>query len=81
MGEYSNLGYTDVEYHKSAHKAFVLDFRQFRVDLEQAEPSAQFIAEFFKWITNWWIMHIQRIDKGLGSFLNSVLQKHSNKHS
>jgi hemerythrin len=81
MGEYSNLGYTDVERHKSAHKAFVLDFREFRVDIETAEPSAQFIAEFSKWITNWWIMHIQRIDKGLGLFLNSVLPKHINKHS
>ena len=38
MGEYSNLGYTDVEYHKSAHKAFVLDFRQFRVDLDRRSP-------------------------------------------
>ena len=81
MGEYSNLGYADMERHKSAHKAFVLDFREFRVDLETAEPGAQFVAEFSKWITNWWIMHIQRIDKGLGAFLNSVLPTHGNKHS
>jgi hemerythrin len=68
MGEYSNLGYADVECHKSAHKGFVLDFREFRVNLETAETSAQFIAEVSKWINNCWIMHIQRIDKGWAHF-------------
>ncbi|MGO9380066.1 MAG: bacteriohemerythrin [Dissulfurispiraceae bacterium] len=76
MGEYSNLGYADAEHHKSEHKAFVRDFREFRVDLEAMEPSVQFIAEFARWIVNWWLMHIQRIDKGLGIFLKRVLPKH-----
>ena len=76
MGEYSHLGYADAEHHKSEHKAFVRDFHEFRQDLQTAEPSAQFIAEFSKWITNWYIMHIQRVDKGLGAFLHRVLPKH-----
>ena len=76
MGEYSNLGYADAEHHKSEHKAFVRDFHEFRVDVEIAEPSAQFIAEFFRWMSNWWIMHIQRVDKGLGAFLQRVLPKY-----
>lgn len=76
MGEYSHLGYVDAEHHKAEHKGFVRDFSEFRVDLETVEPSAQFIAEFSRWITNWWIMHIQRVDKGLGAFLQRVLPKH-----
>jgi len=48
MGEYSNLGYTDVERHKSAHKAFVLDFREFRVDIETAEPSCAVYRRVFQ---------------------------------
>ena len=76
MGEYSNLGYSDTEHHKAEHRAFVRDFHEFRVDLETAEHSPQFVAEFSRWITNWWISHIQRIDKGLGAFLHSVLPKH-----
>ena len=76
MGEYLNLGYADAEHHRSAHNAFTSDFREFRVDLETVKPSTQFIAEFSKWITNWRIMHVQRIDKGLGTFLNDVLPKH-----
>ena len=81
MGEYSNLGYADAEHHRSEHKAFVRDFHEYGADLEMAQSSAQFISEFSRWMTNWWMMHIQLVDKGLGSFLNSVLPKHSNKHS
>ena len=76
MGEYSNLGYADAEHHKSEHKTLMHDFREFRVDLEAMEPSVQFIAEFARWIVNWWLIHIQRIYKGLGIFLKGVLPKH-----
>ncbi|HSW62831.1 MAG TPA: hypothetical protein VLH56_05940 [Dissulfurispiraceae bacterium] len=51
---------------------FVRDFREFRTDIEAAEPDHLFIAEFSKWINNWWLLHIQKVDQGLGAFLKGV---------
>ncbi len=72
MDDYAMRGYRDAERHKSEHLAFIRDFGEFRNDLEVAEPDHQFIAEFSIWMKNWWLLHIQRVDTGLGAFLRDV---------
>ena len=72
MDEYSMHGYEDESRHKSEHASFIISLREFRADLEAGSPSQQFVAEFAKWITNWWLTHIQHIDKGFGAFLRKV---------
>lgn len=73
MGAYAMHGYSDAEHHKSEHRAFIRDLGEFKTDLEAGEPSAQFVEEFKKWMRNWWFLHIQRVDKGLGKFLQEAL--------
>jgi hemerythrin len=72
MDHYEMRGYSDSARHKSEHLGFVNYFREFRADFEAATPSHQFVTEFTKWMTNWWMIHIQHIDKGLGAFLKTV---------
>ena len=72
MEEYAMHGYDDASRHKSEHESFISALREFRADLEAAPPGRQFVTEFAKWITNWWITHIQHIDTGLGAFLRKV---------
>ncbi len=72
MDDYAMHDYPDAKRHKSEHKAFISDLHEFRTDLEVGKLSVQFIEEFKKWICNWWIQHIQHIDKGLGKFLQIV---------
>lgn len=82
MDCYAMYGYQETARHKSEHKAFIRDLSEFKIDLEVAEPSAQFIEEFKKWICNWWMLHIQHIDKGLGKFIQGVfpILRHPPKH-
>lgn len=72
MDDFAQHGYPDAEHHKSEHRAFVRDLQEFKTDLEVAEPSTQFIAEFKRWMRNWWMLHIRHVDKGLGSFLQTA---------
>ena len=82
MDNYAMYGYPDAGRHKSEHKAFILDLYEFKTDLQVPKPSVQFIEEFKKWICNWWMLHIQHVDKGLGKFLQVVfpLLSHPPKH-
>ncbi len=72
MDQYEMYGYSDAARHKSEHASFISSIGEFRADLEAAPPSQQFVTEFAKWMINWYIMHIQHIDKGLGAFLRKV---------
>jgi hemerythrin len=55
-----------------SHAAFIRDLREFKIDLEGTDPGALFIEEFKRWMHNWWMMHIEHVDKGLGRFLQSA---------
>lgn len=73
MDDFALHGYASAAHHKSEHHAFIRDLREFKADLEAAEPSEQFIGEFNKWMRNWWLLHIQHVDQGLGAFLQTAL--------
>jgi hemerythrin len=73
MDTYSIYGYDDEIRHKSAHKAFKSDFAEFRVDMTDTNVSQQFRNEFKNWICNWWLIHISKMDKGLGEFIRKVI--------
>jgi len=72
MQDYAMYGYADAEHHQSEHRAFIRDLREFKIDLEGTDPGALFIEEFKRWMHNWWMMHIEHVDKGLGRFLQSA---------
>ncbi|HSW62830.1 MAG TPA: bacteriohemerythrin [Dissulfurispiraceae bacterium] len=75
MKDYGDQGYPYAHHHKSEHKAFIRDFREFRADLDGALPAQIFINEFARWISNWYKLHIEKVDKGLGAFLQSAGNK------
>jgi hemerythrin len=62
-------GYGEAEEHRSQHRAFTRDFNAYRADLTGSAGDALLIAEFRKFITNWWILHITRTDRILGAFM------------
>ena len=64
--------YHDEKVHKAEHKAFARDFSAFQEELESANVNQLVIPEFKNWITNWLHMHLLKIDKGLGTYLNEV---------
>jgi hemerythrin len=68
MNEHAGDGYAGELHHKSEHQAFVRDYREFRKDLA-AGADPVFIQEFKRWIANWYLLHIEKVDKGLGTFL------------
>lgn len=73
MDKYSIHGYPDAVQHKAAHKAFKRDFIEFKSDILATKVSPQFRLEFRNWITNWWLIHIVKIDTGLGAFIRRVI--------
>lgn len=81
MDDFAMHNYAGAEHHKSEHKAFIRDLREYRSDLEVAAPNSQFIEEFKRWMRNWWMTHIQHVDKDLGAFLQEAfpLISHSAK--
>ncbi len=79
MDKYAMHGYKDAARHKSEHLAFIRDFGEFRTDLEIMESPQQLIAEFNLWIRNWCFLHIQKVDTGLGVFLQEALPVLSHK--
>ena len=64
--------YGDEKIHKSEHQAFLRDFAAFQEELENANVNQLLTAEFKNWIRNWLQMHLLKIDKGLGIYLNEV---------
>jgi hemerythrin len=81
MDDYAVYGYADAEHHKSEHAAFIRDFAEFRADIEAAEPDHRFITEFRAWMKNWWLLHIRKVDTGLGAFLQGAFPMISRKPS
>jgi hemerythrin len=73
MDRHLEFDYPDYESHKSQHKAFIRDFREFAQDLDNPELSDLIVTEFRDWMRNWWLFHISNTDKGLGRSLQSFL--------
>jgi len=73
MEKYQPYHYPDDANHHAAHAAFRRDFEEFRTDLVKGDVSKLFITEFKSWMTNWWLLHINRTDKGLGEFIRKVI--------
>jgi hemerythrin len=73
MDRHLGYDYPDFERHKSQHQAFIRDFREFSQDLDNPEVSELIVTEFRDWMRNWWLLHINNIDKGLGRSLQSAL--------
>jgi len=73
MDKYIIYDYPDFAKHKSEHAGFKKDFAEFQTDMIKNEISAQLANEFKKWITNWWFIHIGKVDKGLGDFIRRVI--------
>jgi len=74
MTKYSSAGqvYGDEKVHKAEHQAFIRDFSAFKEELESVVVSPLLATEFKDWIRNWLYMHVLKIDKGLGAYLNEV---------
>ncbi|MEW6720995.1 MAG: bacteriohemerythrin [Thermodesulfobacteriota bacterium] len=62
-------GYGEAAGHRSQHQAFTRDFSAYRADLTGGAGDALLIAEFRKFMTNWWTLHILKTDQGLGAFM------------
>jgi len=62
-------GYGEAEEHRSQHRAFTRDFNAYKADLTGSAGDALLLAEFRKFITNWWILHITKTDRVLGAFM------------
>jgi len=73
MDRYSVYGYAQEAQHKATHRAFKRDFAEFKADMIVRSVTPQFTNEFKKWIVNWWLIHINKIDKDLGKFIKTVI--------
>lgn len=66
-------GYVEAEEHRSQHRAFTRDFHAYKADLTGSAGDALLMAEFRKFITNWWLLHITKTDRILGTFMKENL--------
>jgi hemerythrin len=73
MDKYSFHEYADYGKHKQAHVGFKRDFAEFKADLIRENVSEQLITEFKSWIINWWLIHINKIDKNFGDYIRTVI--------
>lgn len=78
MNEHGDRGYAGEHHHKAEHQAFVRDYREFRKDLAAGNDPV-FVNEFKRWIANWYLLHIEKVDKGLGAFLQSIKSEAGSK--
>jgi len=73
MEKYALYGYTDHDRHLSEHAVFRRDFAEFKNEMTRDGVSELMIGEWRNWITNWWLLHITRVDKGLGAFIREMI--------
>lgn len=48
---------------KTAHTKFISTFEQFEVEFRETGGSEEFAMRMYKELTNWLVMHIQKVDK------------------
>ncbi len=66
---FDKLGYSETESHKSAHKKFVNEVSDFKSKFEKGE---MFLSlEVMKFLKDWLLTHILKVDKNYRSFFNS----------
>ena len=73
MEQYAVYGYVDHDRHVSQHAVFRRDFAEFKADMIRDGVTELMIGEWRSWITNWWLLHITRVDKGLGAFIREMI--------
>lgn len=64
-------GYGDYLSHRNLHRRFGTDFHKFKRKLDTSGPTWTLLVETETWLTDWWISHIQNVDKQLAAFLKS----------
>jgi hemerythrin len=58
---------------KEAHQAFLRDLAEFETDIRSANDRDKLCRELTKWLANWLVLHITRLDCELGKALRSEM--------
>lgn len=66
-------GYPDYASHKARHEEFVEGFSGLKSRLETEGAAASIVIGTNRLLGDWWINHINTMDKALGSFLKTKL--------
>lgn len=62
-------GYPKRAAHKASHSGFVRDFRNIKAKIEAGGVTAATTIELQRWISDWLLSHISKVDKELGDFI------------
>lgn len=65
--------YSDYHAHKSYHETYKNDFQKLKSKVETQGAKTSTVLEVQSFLNNWWMNHIQNVDKKLGSFLQGKI--------
>lgn len=63
--------YPEASLHKVEHKKLLADFTKFKKEFEEKGASATLVVHTQKFLTDWLINHIKKVDTKLGAFLKT----------
>lgn len=63
--------YPEYPAHKRYHTQYVNDLSSLKQQLDTTGSSLNLVVQTNKLLVDWWINHINRVDKSLGTFLKS----------
>jgi hemerythrin len=59
--------------HKTQHEEFVETYHHFKKAYDEKQRTSHLAMKFQSWLCDWWINHIARMDKKLGSYLKGKI--------
>ncbi|MCE1246680.1 MAG: bacteriohemerythrin [Firmicutes bacterium] len=64
--------YPEASLHRTEHKKLIADFTKFKKEFEEKGASATLVVNTQKFLTDWLINHIKKVDTKLGAFLKKA---------
>ena len=61
--------YPELAQHQKQHQDFTSNFSDIKKELETAGPSSALVIQTQRKLQDWWVNHIETVDKNLGAFL------------
>ena len=63
--------YGDYLFHRGLHRQFVKDFLHLKEKLDAEGATTKMLIKTESWLTGWWLIHIENVNKRLAGFLRS----------
>jgi hemerythrin len=67
--------YPSLKQHKLLHEKFIADYEKYRKLYEQNGATDYFLSEFDRWLVEWWISHITKVDMMMCVYLKSKMSQ------